>query len=120
MTISPSPYSSETRTWALIAHLVGLFGFPFIGPIIIWLTKGKEDEFVLSQAKEVLNFHITLLIVVAILGALSVATCGVFLVVAIPLWATIAVVAVVLSIYGGIQAYEGKRYRYPLCIRLIS
>ena len=48
----PSP---ESRTMAMLAHLLGaLTGF--LGPLIIWLVKRDTDAFVDDQGKEALNF----------------------------------------------------------------
>ena len=68
--------SSDERNWAMAAHLCGLlwiaggtglifipFGglvlFTILGPLIIWRTKGQTMPFVAEQAKESLNFQIT-------------------------------------------------------------
>jgi uncharacterized Tic20 family protein len=46
----------------------------FIGPLVIYIVKKDESAFVADQAKEVLNFHISMLIyvIVAALGVLIV------------------------------------------------
>ncbi|MEJ2728849.1 MAG: DUF4870 domain-containing protein [Deltaproteobacteria bacterium] len=57
----------EERQWAMFAHL-GTFSSIFvplgnlIAPIVIWQMKKHESEFVVDQAKESLNFQITLMI----------------------------------------------------------
>ena len=64
------------KTWGMLTHLLALsifVGIPFgnvIGPLVIYLIKKDEYEFVAEQGREVLNFQITwslILIVSAIL-----------------------------------------------------
>jgi len=58
----------DERTWGMIAHLSALVGaiVPFAGsilaPLIVWRTRGEHSSFVAGQAKEALNFNITVAI----------------------------------------------------------
>src|SRR5437763_15332925 len=66
----------DARQWAMLAHLCGFAGYfiPFgniIGPLIIWMAKREQYPFVDDQAKEALNFQISLTIY-AIAAALSI------------------------------------------------
>jgi uncharacterized protein len=122
--------SAEERQWAMFAHLSALLGGLvtgwvggwgwFIGPLIIWLVKKDTMPFVNDQAKEALNFNITIAIVFIILTILSVATLGIGLVIALPLMFIIGIAALVLIIMAAIKANEGKAYRYPFALRLIK
>ncbi|MET0582413.1 MAG: DUF4870 domain-containing protein [Pseudoxanthomonas sp.] len=123
--------SAEERQWALFAHLSALVGGIvtsgwagsigcFIGPLIIWLVKKETMPFVDDQAKEALNFNITVAIAFLALFLLSVLTLGIGLVVAVPLWIIIGIAWLVLTIIAAIKANEGKAYRYPFAIRLIK
>ena len=63
----------EARTWATLAHLGGLgfvlFGFGhIIIPLVIWLFKGDDHPFVEDQARESLNFQISVSLYVLIAG----------------------------------------------------
>ena len=76
--------SKEERQWAMFAHLsalvgglltsaIGGWGF-FIGPLVIWLLKKDEMPFAGDQAKEALNFNITvsaIFLILLILAAVS-------------------------------------------------
>jgi uncharacterized Tic20 family protein len=109
----------EERQWAMFAHL-GIFSsifIPlgnFIAPIVIWQMKKHESEFVVDQAKESLNFQITLFIYSLISILLCFIVIGFFLIFALVIFGLIMVIV------GGIRANEGEYYRYPMCIRLIS
>lgn len=111
--------TQDERTMALVAHLSALSGFvvPFgniAGPLVVWLVKRDESAFVADQAKEALNFQITMTLAVIVSVVL------VFLLIGIPLLIVLGLAALVLPIVGGIRANEGRRYRYPFTIRLVS
>ena len=114
----PAPVSAapqEDRTLALITHLSGIV-LGFIVPLIIWLVnKDKADKaFLNDQAKEALNFQITLLIIYVIGTVLTIILIGAL----INLAAWIA--CIILSIMAGLKANEGVAYRYPFALRLIK
>ena len=118
-----SPLSDkEEKNWALMAHLSSLstyVGIPgFIGPLVIWLLKKDTMPFASEQAKEALNFQISLFIYGIICAVLTFTL--IFAVIGIPGLMILAVLHVVFTIMATIQAGEGKSYRYPLTIPLIS
>lgn len=105
--------SDDDKTMALLAHLLGIV-LGFIGPLIIWLIKKDTSAFVNDQAKEALNFQITILIAWVIAGVLCVVLIGFVLIPVI--W----LASIILSIMAGMAAKDGNYYRYPMTIRLIS
>jgi uncharacterized Tic20 family protein len=123
--------SAQERQWALFAHLstllgglltsgwAGSVGF-FIGPLVIWLTKKDTMPFVADQAKEALNFAITVSLACLALVILTIMTLGIGLVLTVPLYAVIGIAALVLVIIAAIKANEGVAYRYPFALRLIK
>ena len=134
--INPAPggvsgISAEERQWAMFAHLSALAGGIltsgwagsigcFIGPLVIWMMKKDTMPFVDDQAKEALNFNISVALVFLALFLLSVLTLGIGLVIAIPAWIIIGIAWLVFTIIAGIKAHEGVAYRYPLTMRLIK
>jgi uncharacterized Tic20 family protein len=118
MSAPPSPggvASQEDRTLALLTHLSGII-LSFIVPLVIWLTnKDKADkEFLNDQAKEALNFQITIAIAYVICIILSAILIGALL---MPiLW----LVNLIFCILAGVKANEGVAYRYPFALRLIK
>lgn len=122
--------SKDERQWAMFAHLSALlgglltsafggWGF-FIGPLVIWLMKKDEMPFVADQAKEALNFNITVSAIFLILLVLTVVTLGIGILISGPLMLVVGIGALVLIILAAIKANEGVAYRYPLTIRLIK
>lgn len=126
-----SDIPAQERTWAMVAHLSALLGALissshgggfacFLGPLIIWLIKKDSMPFVNDQAKEALNFNISVAIATLALWVLSAITFGIGLIIAIPMWIVIGVGWLVLTIMAAVKANEGVRYRYPFTLRLIK
>ena len=111
---SSQPVASDSRGWAVAAHLVPLLGVSFVGPLIIWLIKRDDDPFVEVHAREALNFQISVLIYAIISGFL------VLLVIGILLLGALAIFILVASVWAAIKAANGEDFRYPLTIRLIT
>jgi len=112
--------SKDERTWGMLSHLLALSGYigiPFgniLAPLIIWLVKKDESQFVADQAKESLNFQISLIIYAIVSGILTLVLIGFLLL------GVIFIGGIVLTIIGTIKANEGVHYRYPLTIRLVK
>ena len=116
MEITPS---KDERTWAMLSHFSTLcmFIFPFgniLAPLIIWLIKKEEMSFVEDQAKEVLNFQISMTIYLLISGILC------FILIGIPFVIGLGIFNVIITIIAGIKANDGISYRYPINLKLIK
>lgn len=100
---------------AMLSHF-GAILLGFIPPMIIWLmNKDKADKaFVNDQAKEALNFQITVAIGFFICFILAFVLIGGLL--ALILW----LADIVLCILAGLAAKRGETYRYPFTLRLLK
>lgn len=107
------PPTSDEKTMAMLAHILTLVA-GFIPPLVIWLIKKDESKFVSDNAKESLNFIITLAIGYCIAFILMFILIGMFLI--FVLW----IAQLVLVIIATIKTNEGKVYRYPVNLRLIK
>lgn len=121
----PATQSSEERTWALIGHLSAFSAFItgigcIVGPLIVWLVKRDTMPFAADQAKEALNFNITLAIAFCALVLFSIITLGLGLLIAWPIGAVLCVAWFVLTIIAAIKANEGVAYRYPFTLHLVK
>ena len=105
----------DQRTLALVAHLLGIFT-GFIGALIVWLVNKDDAQkgFVNDQAKEALNFQITLLIASFVSGILTLLLIGFLML------AAIGIANLVFSIIAAMKANNGEAYRYPFTLRLIK
>ncbi len=112
-TISPGKPSKDDCNIAMIAHLLGIFT-GFIGALVIWIVKKDEAPFIGEQAKEALNFQITILIASFVAGLLCLVLIGFLL---IPV---VVVVNLVFCIIAGLAAAKGENYRYPIALRLVQ
>jgi len=122
--------SAEERQWAMFAHLSALLGGlltgavggwgSFLGPLIIWLVKKDTMPFVNDQAKEALNFNITVSAIFLVLIILTVFTLGIGAILTLPVALVVGVTALVFIVIASIKANEGTAYRYPFAIRLIK
>jgi uncharacterized Tic20 family protein len=117
---SGAPPTQEERTWAMFAHLsaFAIFVFPLAGniiaPLIIWLTRRETSAFVEMEAKEALNFNISVAIGWVICWTLF------FVLIGIPLAAALSLYWVVMAVVAGVKASEGIGYRYPFILRLVK
>ncbi|MBP87922.1 MAG: hypothetical protein CMJ64_14560 [Planctomycetaceae bacterium] len=109
----PDSQSKDERTLGMLSHLLGVFT-GFIGPLVIWLIKKDDSEFVDDQAKESLNFQLTILIGQVINCALMLVCIGYITFLA--LWVT----TLIFCIMATVAANKGERYRYPINIRFIK
>ena len=106
--------TNDEKALIILCHLSGFLGVGFILPLVVFLIKKAEGGPVAVQAKEVLNFHLSLLLYALLISPL----CMVF--VGFVLLPILAIAAFVLAIVATIKASDGFAYRYPLCIRFIS
>jgi len=80
---------------------------------VAYLAMRKESEYVASNAREALNFHISVLIYALCCIPL------VFVLVGVPLLLVLGLGSLVLAIIATIKASDGQCYRYPLTLRLV-
>ena len=110
---------NQERTWAAFCHLSALAGFVIplgniLGPLVIWLIKKKESALVDKEAKKSINFQISvtiyliisLILIVAFIGALLAPAVGIF--------------SLVMIIMASVKASKGEEFKYPLAIPFIK
>ena len=110
-----SDISQDDKNVAMLAHLLSAF-FGFLPPLVLWLLhKDKAGkDFVNDQAKEALNFQITVILAVFVSCLLMIVLIGILL-----FWLVLAA-NFVLCIIAAIAASKGTVYRYPFALRLIK
>jgi uncharacterized Tic20 family protein len=121
--------TSEERTMALVSHLGGYFTW-IVVPLVLWLQQKDQSQFVAHHAREALNFQITqsiyilivtlgcafLYIVVAVVTDPQ-AAFYLALTVYILVGSLFAILELVGIILASMAAWQGKNFRYFLCIR---
>ena len=104
--------SGDSRTYAVLAHLLGIISGP-LGPFIIWIAM-KRNSLVEHEAREALNFQITVWLVCVVGAILTLIYIG-FLIVVLAM-----VLNVVFCVIAASYAHSGTPYRYPFSLRLID
>ncbi|MCS7034236.1 MAG: DUF4870 domain-containing protein, partial [Phycisphaerae bacterium] len=100
----PAPNKDEINLTLLMYILTIFTGF--IAPLIIWLIKKDQSQFINDQGKEVLNWCITFILAYIVCVLLMFVVIGIFL---IPV---LLILHVVFTIMGAVKASKGIAYRY--------
>jgi len=109
----PAGSQNDDKTIAIITHLSGIF-LGFIVPLVIWLIKKDQSQYLAEEAKEALNFQITIAIAYIIGMVLTMILIGVLVIFAV------MIANVVLCIIAAIKVSNTGTYRYPFALRLIK
>ncbi len=124
---SPSaavPTENE-RTWGMLAHLSALVGLVLplvghmiglnaLGPFVVSISRGDRSSFVAAQAREALNFNISVTLAAIVCALLWLVFIGILL------SAALFVAWLVMTLIAAIKASEGVLYRYPISLRLVK
>ncbi|MEM6524075.1 MAG: DUF4870 domain-containing protein [Bacteroidota bacterium] len=106
------------KQWALIAHLGTLAGYiiPFgniVVPLVVYISKKDESEFVREHARESLNFQITFTLLVIAAVITIVLMVGILFLIVLP------IVNLIFIILAALAIDKGEFYRYPLAVKFI-
>lgn len=105
--------SNDDRNIATITHLAGTIFF-FVPALVVWLLKKDDSLYIADQAKEALNFQITVSLAMFISNIL------VFIIIGFALIPIVWITNIIFCIIAAVATSKGETYRYPLCLRLIS
>jgi|SRR5690625_6217528 len=105
--------TEDDRLFAMLIYLLS-FVFPVVAPLVIWILKKDESEFVNYHGREYFNFFLSYFIYGMISGILVIVLIGILLLF------VLGILAVVFTIVAAVKAYEGERYRFPMVIRFFS
>ena len=106
--------NSDERILAILSHILAIVpGIGILGPLVIYLIKKDESAFVAANARESLNFQITIILGYILWFILIVVLIGIFM-----LWVW-GILNTILVIVATIKASEEKIYRYPFNLRLV-
>lgn len=104
--------TNDERLFAMLIYLISFFT-AFIGPLVIWLIKKDDSEYVDYHGREYLNFLISYAIYGIVGAILVIVIVGIFVLIAV------SIGGLIFTIIGAIKAYEGERYRIPFIIRFL-
>lgn len=103
--------TSDDKTMAILSHILCIVA-GFLAPLIIYLVK-KDSPYVMSHAKESLNFQLTMLVAWIVCFILMFVLIGIFLMF------FLGIANLVLIIIATIRASENKIYHYPFSIKFV-
>ncbi len=118
----PPVFNRDDKNMAVMSHVLPLLGFIFPGmsivmPLLIWLFKRNKSHYIEHHARESLNFQITIVLLLAVWGALKFMLVGLLF---LPLVPVILILILILMIRAALKAGDGEYYRYPLSLRLVK
>jgi uncharacterized Tic20 family protein len=117
--ISPPPQSflsarGNDKIWSMFCHLSVFLGIGLIlVPLVVYLAMRHESEYVAANAREALNFHISVMIYFLCCIPLCFVLVGFFFA------AAVGICMYIFAIIATIKASDGGCYHYPLTLRLI-
>ena len=112
-------FTETERNWAMLCHLSAFAGFFFplggiIGPLLCWLTRKDESEWININGRNSLNFQLSMLLYMVLAIPL------IFIIIGIPIIAILATLKVVCIIIASVKAPKGELFRYPLSIPFVQ
>lgn len=116
---APPPWRPPTRVERRVAartHLTGVLFFlviPMILPFVIWRRRRLDSRYLARQAREALNFQLTLWLGVLLSVPLLFLEVGGYLLL------VILVLGLVMPFAAAEQCREGRDFRYPLIVRIV-
>ena len=110
---------NKERSMAMLAHLAGYAGLavPFgslVGPFLVYTLKRDESAFIEDQAREALNFQLTIALAAIASMILMVVLIGFALIFVVGIWWLVG------TAIGASRANKGEWYRYPATIRFVK
>ena len=123
--VTPRQLSSDETGAAVVAHLSALVAavvsagsLSLLGPLIVWFIYKDKSPAVREAAAGAFNFNLSWWLLYWVGWLFAITFIGI--VVAIPLWLVITVVALWCHIRGALNASSGRPYRYPFQLRVLS
>ncbi|HEU0276762.1 MAG TPA: DUF4870 domain-containing protein [Rhodanobacteraceae bacterium] len=109
----------EDRNLAMLTHLSGII-LGFVVPLIVWLVNKDSSAraYLTAEAKEALNFQLTLLIGYVIASLLTMTF--ILAIIGAPLALALWIVNVVFCVLAAIGVNNTGTYRYPFALHLIK
>lgn len=102
----------DERTLAMLIYLISFFT-AFIGPLVIWLIKKDESDFIDHHGREYLNFLISFTVYTIISAILMLIVIGIFMLI------TVAIAGFILTIIAAVKSLDGEYYRFPFIFRIL-
>ena len=114
--------TSDDRGIAAMTHLLPYIT-SILGPIAVFVISKKK--FVKENAKQVINFHLSMLLYAMALFFIGIGlfvSLALIILIPIVIGAGIGIVlaSLILPVVGAVKASEGEVYKYPLALTFLS
>jgi uncharacterized protein len=109
----PASSANDEKGIAALTHASGIL-FGFIVPLVVWLLKKDQSAYLGDNAKEALNFQITILIGYCVSWVLM------FLLIGFLVFPLLMLANLIFCILAAVKTNNGETYRYPFALRLIK
>lgn len=115
----PGDVSERERKWGVAAHLaafLGVIGIPLaniLGPFAVWLLMKEDSDWVEAQARESMNFQISMTIYTVVAAFTIIILIG-FVLVPVLILANF-----ILVVVASVKASDRESYSYPVNLRLV-
>lgn len=105
--------NNDERMFAMLIYLISFF-LPILGPLVIWLLKREDSDFIDYHGKEYFNFFISYAVYGIVCTILMIILIGFVLIFIVGL------AGFIFTIVALVKAYGGEKYRIPLIFRIIQ
>jgi hypothetical protein len=112
--MEPPTLAQPTGNDRILSHLSAIIGVGIILPLVVYLAMRHESEYLAQNAKEALNFHISIYIYALCCVPLA------FIIIGVPMLILLGIGSLILAIVATVKASDGGCYRYPLNLRLVK
>jgi uncharacterized Tic20 family protein len=119
---------ADDKLWASLSHFGGALGAflgagcaGWIAPLVIYLVFKDRGPFTRQEAKEALNFQLT--VTIFVVGLYIVGTILAFILIGLllyPLAWIVGVLGIIFGIVGGVKVNGGQAYRYFFAFRMVK
>jgi hypothetical protein len=111
--LAPAVPRGTDKIWTILCHLSFFVGLPFLLPLVVYLAMKNDSAYVAENAREALNFHISVLIYSICCIPLT------FVIIGIPLLILMGIGSLIMAVIAAVKSSDGRCYRYPLTLRLV-
>jgi uncharacterized Tic20 family protein len=124
---NPGTLTADEKMWAMFSHFGFIIG-GFLTPLIIWQVKKSESPFIVANAKNALNWSLSLMVIMFALVLLMVIAMFAGGINAMPfvmiffyiIIFAVAITNVVVSLMAGLKANKGEVGMYPFGIKFVK
>ena len=104
--------SNDERLFAALIYVTSIFT-TIIGPLIIWILKKDQSQFVDYHGRQYFNFIISYFVYGLVASILTFVLIGAIL---LPI---IGIAAFVFTVVAAVKSYEGNEYKIPFIFRIL-